>query len=350
MTKREHSCFLEYRFEVPAHLNEDIICRLEYANSKFDKVIVSNGGISFAYKRLSSHTRAHAQNTTRVKWAKKVLLAMNCADGVGDSVKIASAFYSIDESMPAGIELDGNLAGLDLAYGGRKYPQIVLVASLGTGDLAKALRIAISYCWAAAKAFSQEERLKLLWGAFNALYRYQTKRGRDLDGLDDAAKLFLEDRFLNRALCVYSNEIRPLDYRLFVRWKMLTGDRSRALYIKKDERTRNKSAKGKRLAQFDRETLACMRDYGCGDVEGKAALKAEINDHLERARVDADDLNKVVMLLCRYIYILRCDGVHANVEYPIFDVKRSEEKRVLSNLLEAAVVDFAEWLTENDVL
>lgn len=84
---------------------------------------------------------------------------------------------------------------------------------------------------------------------------------------------------------------------------------------------------------------------------GKTALKAEINDCLEQAEADESDLNIVVMLLCRYIYyILKCDGVHVNVEYPVFDTRRSDEKRVLPNLLEAAVVDFAEWLAENEAL
>ena len=250
---------------------------------------------------------------------------MNCASGVGEPIKIASAFYSVDEATPIEIELDGKLAGLDLTHSGRKFPQKVLVTSLDAGDLANALRIATSYCWASPKAFSQEERLKLLRGAFNALYRYQTRQRRDIDGLDDTAKLFLEERFLNRTLCVYSNEISPLNYRLFVRWKMLTGDRSRALDIMEGEQPKNKAVKRKRLALFDRETLECMWDYGRGDVGGKTALKAEINDRLEQAEADESDLNKVVMLLCRYIYILRCDGVHANVEYPVFETRRSDE-------------------------
>lgn len=128
------------------------------------------------------------------------------------------------------------------------------------------------------------------------------------------------------------------------------GRQIKSLIYKEGEQPKNKAAKRKRLALFDRETLECMRDYGCGDVGGKTALKAEINDSLEQAEADESDLNKVVMLLCRSIYILRCDGVHTNVEYPVFDTRRSDEKRVLSNLLEAAVVDFAEWLAENEAL
>ena len=172
---------------------------------------------------------------------------MNCVGGVGESIKIGLAFYSVDEATPIEIELDGKLAGLDLTHSGRKFPQKVLVTSLDAGDLANALRIATSYCWASAKAFSQEERLKLLWGAFNALYRYQTRQRRDIDGLDDTAKLFLEERFLNRTLCVYSNEIRPLNYRLFVRWKMLTDDRSRALYIRRANSLRIRRPRGRGL-------------------------------------------------------------------------------------------------------
>lgn len=154
MAKREHTCFLEYRFEAPAHLADSFSCRLEYANSKFDELIVDNGGISFVYKRLSSYTRAHAQNATRIKWAKRALLAMNCVGGVGEPIKIASAFYSVDEATPIEIELDDKLAGLDLTHSGCKFPQKVLVTSLDASDLANALRIATSYCWASAKAFS----------------------------------------------------------------------------------------------------------------------------------------------------------------------------------------------------
>lgn len=49
MTKREHTCFLEYRFETPAHLADSFSCCLEHANSKFDELVVDNAGISFVY-------------------------------------------------------------------------------------------------------------------------------------------------------------------------------------------------------------------------------------------------------------------------------------------------------------
>ena len=51
--------------------------------------------------------------------------------------------------------------------------------------------------------------------------------------------------------------------------------------------------------------------------------------------------------MCRYAYILRCDGVHANREYPIFDSDAMSKKQVLGDLLEAVIVDLATWLAAN---
>lgn len=105
--------------------------------------------------------------------------------------------------------------------------------------------------------------------------------------------------------------------------------------------------KNKRLGCIDKESLICMRDRGCADYQGKSFFKTKINELLPDAKSDKIHVRRVALLVCRYAYILRCDGVHANREYPIFDSNAMAKKQVLASLLEAAAVDLATWLAAN---
>lgn len=98
---------------------------------------------------------------------------------------------------------------------------------------------------------------------------------------------------------------------------------------------------------MDRETLLYMRDCGCADAESKKRLKDEIDKALANCKCKTDPTRKTTMLLCRYIYIFRCDSVHANIEYPIFKPEREREKQIMGDLLEAAIIDYPEWLSGN---
>ena len=44
-------------------------------------------------------------------------------------------------------------------------------------------------------------------------------------------------------------------------------------------------------------------------------------------------VRRVALLVCRYAYILRCDGVHANREYPVFNPNAMLKRRLLGDLL-----------------
>lgn len=55
----------------------------------------------------------------------------------------------------------------------------------------------------------------------------------------------------------------------------------------------------------------------------------------------------VAFLTRRYAYILRCDGMHADREYPVFSSNAMSKKQLRGDLLETVIVDFATWLAVN---
>ncbi|THG34729.1 hypothetical protein [Adlercreutzia caecimuris] len=167
--------------------------------------------------------------------------------------------------------------------------------------------------------------------------------------LDEVNNLFLREEVLNQAFRVFEDKIGDR-YQDFVRWKYITSDKSSAFCIKKAEKSDSIASKKRRLQTLDRETLKYMRDFGCRDVSGKQFLKNAISESIDTVEEESSSLRKTCMLLCRYTYLFRCDGVHANVEYPVFEKDGMREKGVLANLLEAAVIDFADWLAREGCL
>ena len=109
------------------------------------------------------------------------------------------------------------------------------------------------------------------------------------------------------------------------------------------------NAKCDRLLLLDKDTLAYMRDIGCGEVEGKQSLKRAIDTLLPHAKNDKVSLRRACLLACRYAYIFRCEGVHANKVYPVFNAKSESEKQFVNDLLESVIVDFATWIASNNL-
>lgn len=319
-----------------------------------DSVVVSNGGIEICFTRSNRPTVNKIINKTRVGYLQRTLLALACLNGNGVVPRFRAVAFSVDGGSEKEVELPTELCNLGHEYSGLKFSRSAIDRCLGESPLARFLRIAVSYCWAASRAFSEEERLKLLWGAFNALYRRHAQSVEprpkfEVGMLDEVNNLFLREEVLDQALRVFEDTIGD-GYQDFVRWKYITSDKSSAFYIKKAEKSDGVDKKKKRLQTLDRETLRCMRDFGCGDVAGKQYLKNAISESIDAAEGESSLLRKASMLLCRYTYLFRCDGVHANVEYPVFEKDGMGEKCILANLLEAAVIDLADWLAREGCL
>lgn len=334
-------------FEEPLGLKGSIAFERRFPTCSPDIVSISRDGIEIRYVR----SRALLHNALckrRCDCVKDAVLVLTCMEGVESGPVLKCATLSADGKRGRAVELPQNLMGLCCEYSGRRFERGTAERSLGDGELAKALRISISYCWAASKAFSEEERLKLLWGSFNALYRYYAKSiGAsglcEARMLDEVNNLFLSGDVLTRSLSVFDSELSR-SYESFVRWKLLTSSKSRQLYVGKETSKKKADENTRRLCALDKDTLMFMRDDGCGDLPSKARLKALIDHNIGSIETNSP-LRKACMLLCRYIYIFRCDGVHANLPYPVFKAKEADsEKRVMGDLLEAAVIDFAAWL------
>ncbi len=165
--------------------------------------------------------------------------------------------------------------------------------------------------------------------------------------LNSVKQLFVEHDVLFRSLIKFDQIFNHRGYEDFVSWKLLTGTRSRSLHIANNDNKYVDPEKIKRLGYIDKESLTYMRDRGCADYQSKSLFKTKINELLPDAKSDRLRVRRVALLVCRYAYILRCDGVHANREYPIFDTAVMSKKQVLGDLLEAVTVDLATWLAAN---
>lgn len=131
-------------------------------------------------------------------------------DGIEQSPRIATASCSIDGECGTELEVPHDFNDAFPTFSGVRYPDSVVGGSLHDDaiarslQIARSLHIAISYSWAASRAGCPEERLKLLWGAFNALYRgYAEATGsnatNDARMLNSVNQLFVEHDVLFRS-------------------------------------------------------------------------------------------------------------------------------------------------------
>lgn len=119
--------------------------------------------------------------------------------------------------------------------------------------------------------------------------------------LDEVNKLFIREPIFVEAASVFSNEIED-SFKDFVRWKKLTGVKSRSICIA-GAKGKQLDEKRNRLDMIDGNTLRFMRDFGCASVPGKKQLKEEIEAAIDRAVVDNSPARRNSLLLCRYIYM-----------------------------------------------
>ncbi len=165
--------------------------------------------------------------------------------------------------------------------------------------------------------------------------------------LNEVNRLFIERDVLSRSLTKFDDIFNDISYEEFVGWKLLTGARSKALHIVNEDKKKTKLSQLDRLRYIDKEFLIFMRDRGCSDYLGKSFFRTKITELLPEAKSDRLRVRRVALLVCRYAYLLRCDGVHANREYPVFNSNAILKKQTLGDLPEAVVVDFATWLAAN---
>lgn len=340
-------------FENPIKFNSPIRFEKTISKDYPDSVTINKNAVVISFERARGYSKAQYLCKTRVDYLGWLLLSLACMDGMEQSPCIAAVSCSVDKKGGIELEVPHELNNALSTFNGTRYPDGVIGRSLRGDAVAKSLHIAISYSWAASGAGYPEERLKLIWGAFNALYRgyagatNSSSVTRDAQMLDDVNQLFIERDVLVRSITKFEDIFNEGSYKDFVSWKLLTGTRSRSLHITDKDKKNVVVEKNKRLGCIDKESLICMRDRGCADYQGKSFFKTKINELLPGAKSDKIHVRRVALLVCRYAYILRCDGVHANREYPIFDSNAMAKKQVLASLLEAAAVDLATWLAAN---
>lgn len=339
-------------FESPIKLNSAIQFKKTISKDYLDSVTINKNAVVISFERAWGYPKAKYLCKTRVDYLRWLLLFLACIDGMEQPPCIAAVSCLLDRKGTIELEVPHELNNALSTFNGTRYPDGVVRRSLRGDAIAKSLHIAISYSWAASGAGYPEERLKLLWGAFNALYRgYAEATGSNTKNdalmLNRVNQLFVEHDVLIHSLIKFDQIFIHRGYEDFVSWKLLTGTRSRSLHIANNDKKYVDPEKIKRLGYIDKESLIYMRDRGCADYQSKSLFKTKINELLPDAKSDRLRVRRVALLVCRYAYILRCDGVHANREYPIFDSAAMSKKQVLGDLLEAVTVDLATWLAAN---
>lgn len=339
-------------FESPIKLNSAIQFKKTISKDYLDSVTINKNAVVISFERAWGYPKAKYLCKTRVDYLRWLLLSLACIDGMEQPPCIAAVSCLLDRKGTIELEVPHELNNALSTFNGTRYPDGVVRRSLRGDAIAKSLHIAISYSWAASGAGYPEERLKLLWGAFNAPYRgYAEATGSNTKNdalmLNRVNQLFVEHDVLIHSLIKFDQIFNHRGYEDFVSWKLLTGTRSRSLHIANNDKKYVDPEKIKRLGYIDKESLTYMRDRGCADYQSKSLFKTKINELLPDAKNDRLRVRRVALLVCRYAYILRCDGVHANKEYPIFDSAAMSKKQVLGDLLEAVTVDLATWLAAN---
>ena len=204
--------------------------------SQYHVIRKSKNAVSISLEPVRGYSKANYLCKTRVDYLRWLLLSLACMEGMEQSPGIAAVSCSVDRKDAIELEVPHELNVALSTFSGAGYPDSVVGRSLQDDAVAKSLHIAISYSWAASGAGYPEERLKLLWGAFNALYRgyagaADSGATRDIQMLNKVNQLFIEHDVLSRSLIKFDEIFDDISYEDFVGWKLLTASRSSALHL-----------------------------------------------------------------------------------------------------------------------
>lgn len=275
-------------FESPIKLNSAIQFKKTISKDYLDSVTINKNAVVISFERAWGYPKAKYLCKTRVDYLRWLLLSLACIDGMEQPPCIAAVSCLLDRKGTIELEVPHELNNALSTFNGTRYPDGVVRRSLRGDAIAKSLHIAISYSWAASGAGYPEERLKLLWGAFNALYRgYAEATGSNTKNdalmLNRVNQLFVEHDVLIHSLIKFDQIFIHRGYEDFVSWKLLTGTRSRSLHIANNDKKYVDPEKIKRLGYIDKESLIYMRDRGCADYQSKSLFKTKINELLPDA-------------------------------------------------------------------
>lgn len=216
-----HTANISIYFKNPIELESVISFEQPFRQCDPDKVTISDTTIGIQYKRSSNLGPKRAFNKTRIAYIQSTILALACLETSQNPIEFDSAVFSIDQKRQIDLKIPEELIALKDIKPHAKFPQKVIERSFGRGEMAKHFRISLSYSWAASMAYSQEERLRLLWGSFNALYRFfyqkQNHNQNELRMLDATSDLFIREKVLDRAIVAFGQEIGSLNFKKFVR-------------------------------------------------------------------------------------------------------------------------------------
>lgn len=265
-------------FESPIKLNSAIQFKKTISKDYLDSVTINKNAVVISFERAWGYPKAKYLCKTRVDYLRWLLLSLACIDGMEQPPCIAAVSCLLDRKGTIELEVPHELNNALSTFNGTRYPDGVVRRSLRGDAIAKSLHIAISYSWAASGAGYPEERLKLLWGAFNALYRgYAEATGSNTKNdalmLNRVNQLFVEHDVLIHSLIKFDQIFNHRGYEDFVSWKLLTGTRSRSLHIANNDKKYVDPEKIKRLGYIDKESLTYMRDRGCADYQSKSLFK-----------------------------------------------------------------------------
>lgn len=249
-----------------------------------------------------------------------------------------------------------------------------------TGEQAGCLRVAASHIiWSHGRWEDEYSRLRDLWSAFNALYRYLAPQGaRDRQSLRWLAEQMLQNGLIHISkvtVSVFQSEVVPILPSLswgYVARKALTASssglaldcRDVKLFVDIDAVRRVNAASGNRLIVIESE-IHKLGEGGSRQAgkdatakEERRGLRANLNNEYrslvlnyyaqlsnsakQAGAVDTDVAPRLIVFICtQYLYQQRCSSMHGESSHKIFLVKDDETdiSRRLNDLLESFITD-----------
>lgn len=206
-------------------------------------------------------------------------------------------------------------------------------------DKAKTIRIALSYWLKAMSSTNAQYKFLHFWQAYNAIFRYQSNKTSDFEGLRCMRLLVLQNHEKFKNSLQKTNELIQIDLSNKLRWsKLFLHDYS----LNKDK------AKASAFCDFilrytDSKIMQIfLNHYKVSEKLLSGTSLICIKDHMN-SNLNTDNIIEIPLLLCnKYSYFARNTIFHGEVQEYSFKIKIDqidEEFVILNNIFESYLLD-----------
>lgn len=320
-------------------------------SNALDSFQMTPSSLTIVYQRSRKQTISQAINSVRIAKIEELWLLYYGL--TGSFPEVCSLWYGQAEELREISLSDASLPNAPACHDSPFIPSKIVKGIYDSVYRSQSV-VAISYLYASKRSAEVTSRFRYLWSAFNALYKDYPSSGRAeylharslLDAISKNADI---ERIMNH----YFAQEPDLDCESW-RWNdFLSGFKALSVTRKKDGTIAVSNNAELVLGDVDQDLVAVFQTRNAYAKWRNLSEEANLMKLRAMQLADGAQGNRFLFIFSFYLYWLRCDTVHGNSLYPVFQKEESRKHLgilcdTLEELVELCLLNLQHCLPSTD--